>query len=97
MADGTIINTGSKVMKSVSGYSLTDLYVGSEGTLGVITKAILKVIALPKERSVLLASFETPELAGQAVVKTLASGIVPSACEILENSNTDTARNVSVM
>lgn len=86
MADGTIINTGSKVMKSVSGYSLTDLYVGSEGTLGVITKAILKVIALPKERSVLLASFETPELAGQAVVKTLASGIVPSACEILDRN-----------
>ena len=86
MADGTIINTGSKVMKSVSGYSLTDLFVGSEGTLGVITKAILKVRALPRERSVLLASFDNPELAGKAVVKTLSSGIVPSACEILDRN-----------
>jgi FAD/FMN-containing dehydrogenase len=73
LADGTVINTGSKASKSVAGYSLTDLFVGSEGTLGIITKAILRLRALPKERSVLLASFEDPELAGQAVVKVLSS------------------------
>ncbi|MDW7731841.1 MAG: FAD-linked oxidase C-terminal domain-containing protein [Methanolobus sp.] len=86
LADGTVINTGSKTMKSVAGYSLTDLFVGSEGTLGIITKATLKVRALPRERSVLLASFENPELAGKAVVKVLSSGIVPSACEILDSN-----------
>lgn len=86
LADGTVINTGSKASKSVAGYSLTDLFVGSEGTLGVITKAILRLRALPKERSVLLASFEDPEHAGQAVVKVLSSGIVPSACEILDRN-----------
>lgn len=86
LADGTVVNTGSKASKSVAGYSLTDLFVGSEGTLGVITKAILRLRAIPKERSVLLASFEDPEHAGQAVVKVLTSGIVPSACEILDRN-----------
>lgn len=86
MADGTVVNTGSKVAKSVAGYSLNDLFVGSEGTLGVITKAILKLRALPKERSVLLASFDDPEQAGQAVVKVLSSGLIPSACEILDRN-----------
>lgn len=86
MADGTVINTGSKVTKSVAGYSLNDLFIGSEGTLGVITKATLKVRALPKERSVLLASFDDPEHAGQAVVKVLSSGLIPSACEILDRN-----------
>lgn len=86
MADGSIIKTGSKTMKSVVGYSLTDLMVGSEGTLGIITKAILKVRAIPKERSVIFASFLNPELAGKAVVKVLSSGIIPSACEILDSN-----------
>lgn len=86
LADGTIINTGSRVSKSVAGYSLTDLFVGSEGTLGIITRATLRLRALPKERSVLLASFDNPEHAGEAVVKVLSSGIVPSACEILDRN-----------
>jgi len=84
MADGKIIRTGSKTMKTVAGYSLTDLMVGSEGTLGIITQAIIKVRAIPKERSVIFASFDSPELAGKAVVRVLSSGIVPSACEILD-------------
>ncbi|MFP4655065.1 MAG: FAD-binding oxidoreductase [Methanohalobium sp.] len=86
MADGTVINTGSKTLKTVAGYNLTGLMVGSEGTLGIITKAVLKVAPLPKARSVILASFENSELAGNAVVKTLSSGIVPSACEILDRT-----------
>lgn len=86
MADGKIIRTGSKTMKTAAGYSLTGLMVGSEGTLGIITQAIIKVRAIPKERSVIFASFDNPELAGKAVVKVLASGIVPSACEILDSN-----------
>ncbi len=86
MADGTVINTGSKTLKSSAGYDLTALMVGSEGTLGIITKALLKIHPLPKFRSLLLASFEGAELAGKAVVRVLAGGIVPSACEILDRT-----------
>ncbi|MDO9517257.1 MAG: FAD-binding oxidoreductase [Methanosarcinaceae archaeon] len=89
MADGSVIHTGSKTLKSSAGYDLTRLMVGSEGTLGVITKAILKIHPLPKARTVVLASFETPELAGEAVVKTLSQGIIPSACEILDRTTVE--------
>ncbi len=84
MADGSVINTGSKTLKSSAGYDLTRLMVGSEGTLGIITKAVLKILPLPKARTVMLASFKTPELAGDVVVKTLSAGVIPSACEILD-------------
>ena len=86
LADGSVVHTGSKTLKSTTGYDLTGLMVGSEGTLGVITKAVLKVHPLPRQRNVILASFETSELAGKAVVSTLAGGIVPSACEILDRT-----------
>jgi len=89
LADGSVIHTGSKTLKSSAGYDLTRLMVGSEGTLGVITKAILKIHPLPKARTVVLASFETPELAGEAVVKTLSEGIIPSACEILDRTTVE--------
>ena len=89
MADGSVINTGSKTLKSSAGYDLTQLMVGSEGTLGVITKAVLKILPLPKARTVVLASFETPELAGDAVVKTLSAGVIPSACEILDRTTVE--------
>ena len=86
MADGTVINTGSRTLKSSAGYDLTALMVGSEGTLGVITKALMKIHPLPKSRIVLLASFEDAEMAGRAVVKVVAGGVVPSACEILDRT-----------
>ena len=89
MADGSVINTGSKTLKSSAGYDLTRLMVGSEGTLGVITKAVLKILPLPKARTVVLASFETPELAGEAVVKMLSAGVIPSACEILDRTTVE--------
>ncbi len=89
MADGSVIHTGSKTLKSSAGYDLTRLMVGSEGTLGVITKAVLKILPLPKARTVVLASFETPELAGEAVVKTLSAGVIPSACEILDRTTVE--------
>ncbi|MCD4808011.1 MAG: FAD-binding oxidoreductase [Methanococcoides sp.] len=86
MADGRIVHTGSKTLKTASGYDLTDLMVGSEGTLGIITKAVLKVHPLPHSRSVILTSFDNTTLAGKAVVKVLSSGIIPSACEILDST-----------
>ncbi|HJH32197.1 MAG TPA: FAD-binding protein [Methanosarcinaceae archaeon] len=89
MADGSVINTGSKTLKSSAGYDLTRLMVGSEGTLGIITKAVLKILPLPKARTVVLASFDNPVLAGEAVVKTLSAGVIPSACEILDRATVE--------
>ncbi|WNY25616.1 FAD-binding oxidoreductase [Methanolapillus millepedarum] len=87
LADGTVINTGSKCLKSSAGYDLSRLFVGSEGTLGVITKATLKIAPLPKSRKLIMVSFETPELAGQSVSRIFAAGVTPSACEILDKTS----------
>lgn len=86
LADGRIINTGSKMLKSSAGYDLTRLMIGAEGTLGVITEIVLKIIPLPESRKLVIASFETAETAGKAVIKTFSSGIIPSACEILDRT-----------
>jgi glycolate oxidase len=86
LADGRVIHTGSKVLKSSAGYDLTRLFVGSEGTLGVITRAGLKIQSLPESRKLVLASFEDAETAGQAVIKIFSAGINPSACEILDKT-----------
>ncbi|MDK2893009.1 FAD-binding oxidoreductase [Methanohalophilus sp.] len=86
LADGSIIRTGSKTLKTASGYDLTSLMVGSEGTLGVITEVVLRIHPLPRTRLVILLTFESLGKAGEAVVRTLSSGVIPSACEILDNT-----------
>jgi glycolate oxidase len=86
LADGSIINTGSKMLKSSAGYDLTRLFIGAEGTLGIIAKVRLKIIPIPKCRMLVLASFENAEMAGKSVIKTISSGITPSACEILDRT-----------
>jgi glycolate oxidase len=86
LADGRVIRTGSKVLKSAAGYDLTRLFVGSEGTLGIITKAGLKIVPLPKFRKLVIASFASAQTAGQAVIKIFSGGITPSACEILDRT-----------
>jgi glycolate oxidase len=96
LPDGRIMRTGSNTMKSVSGYELTRLFVGSEGTLGVLTEIILKINPKPTARSTALATFDNLEDAGNAVSEIMHSGIIPSALEILGrhtlraiNQNTD--------
>ncbi len=86
LADGRVIHTGSKTLKSSAGYDLTRLFVGSEGTLGVITRAGLKIAPLPESRKLVLASFEDAETAGKAVIKIFSGGFNPSACEILDRT-----------
>ncbi|HDM36497.1 MAG TPA: FAD-binding oxidoreductase [Candidatus Syntrophoarchaeum butanivorans] len=81
---GEIITTGSRCFKTSSGYDLKRLFVGSEGTLGVVTGARLRLGALPDSRVLILASFRMLEDAGKGVVKVLRSGIRPSAAEILD-------------
>jgi len=96
LPDGRIMRTGSKAMKSVSGYDLTRLFVGSEGTLGVVTEITLKINPKPTATSTALATFDSLEDAGRAINQIMHSGIVPSALEILGretiaaiNQNTD--------
>ena len=84
LADGTVIHTGLNCLKSSAGYDLSRLYVGSEGTLGIITKAVLKIAPLPKFRKLIMVSFPTPEAAGLSVSRVFAAGVIPSACEILD-------------
>ncbi len=86
LADGRVVHTGSKVLKSSAGYDLTRLFVGSEGTLGIITSAGLKVAPLPAARKLVLASFQDAEIAGRSIVEIFSRGITPSACEILDRT-----------
>jgi glycolate oxidase len=96
LPDGRVMRTGSSTMKSVSGYDLTRLFVGSEGTLGVVTEITLKINPKPTASSTALATFDSLEDAGRAVSQIMYSGIIPSVLEILGkdtlraiNQNTD--------
>lgn len=86
LPSGTVIKTGSKAVKSVCGYDLTALFVGAEGTLGVVTKAILKIIPRPQARATVAAYFGEVGEIGETVVAIFASGIIPAACDILDRS-----------
>jgi glycolate oxidase len=81
---GEIIWTGANVLKNSTGYNLTQLVVGSEGTLGIVTKIVLKLIPLPKFDLLLLAPFASLEQAGEAVGAIFRAGLVPSGLELVE-------------
>ena len=81
---GEIIWTGANVLKNSTGYNLTQLMVGSEGTLGIITKVVLKLIPLPKENLLMLVPFSSAEKACEAVSAVFKTGITPSAMEFME-------------
>lgn len=83
---GEILNTGARVIKNVTGYNLTQLIIGSEGTLGVITKIIFKLIPKPKHKKVLLAAFDSMQNCTASVAEIFRAGITPSALEFMEKS-----------
>ena len=84
LADGEILTLGGKNVKTSSGYSLIDLMVGSEGTLGILTKLTVKLIPEPKANVSLLIPFEHLEACIQAVPEVLACGCEPTAVEFME-------------
>lgn len=81
---GEIIWTGANVLKNSTGYNLTQLLVGSEGTLGIVTKIVLKLIPLPKYDLLMLVPFNSLEKAGEAVSAIFRAGFVPSGLELVE-------------
>jgi glycolate oxidase len=81
---GEIIWTGSNVLKNATGYNLTQLIVGSEGTLGIVTKIVLRLIPHPKFDLLMLAPFNSVEKASEAVSAIFRAGITPSAMELME-------------
>ncbi|MFN3871300.1 MAG: FAD-binding oxidoreductase [Aquificaceae bacterium] len=83
--EGQTLKTGNPVIKDVAGYDITKLLVGSEGTLGLITSATLKLIPKPKARATLLALFNRLEDVGKAVTKVFTSGVFPSALEFMDS------------
>lgn len=84
LANGEIIWTGANTLKNSTGYNLTQLIVGSEGTLGVVTKAVLKLLPLPKRQNLMLVPFYKATEACMAVAAIFKAGITPSALEFME-------------
>ena len=84
--DGTELIAGNKCVKDVAGYSLRDLLVGSEGTLGIITEVTVRLINPPQDKRTLLAYFRDIRTAGEAVSKIIAARIVPATLEILDKT-----------
>jgi len=81
---GEIINTGTRTAKGVVGYDLTRLIVGSEGTLGVVTKAVLRLLPLPESKKTMLALFPSLSTAAEAVSDITGAGIVPATLELMD-------------
>jgi glycolate oxidase len=84
LANGDIIRTGGKLAKDVAGYDLTRLFVGSEGTLGVITEATLKLLPIPDTKKTMLALYQDLEAAARSVSKIIANKIIPTTLEFLD-------------
>lgn len=84
LADGTVAVTRRRPRKSSAGYDLTNLMVGSEGTLGLVTEAVLKVTSLPKNLHVAVASFPTTHKAADAATTLIRSGLPIEALELLD-------------
>src|SRR5690606_30569659 len=84
LPNGEVIRTGGKLAKDVAGYDFTRLMVGSEGTLGIVTEATLKLIPKPETKKTMLALFDSLEASGQAVSAIIANKVIPATLEFLD-------------
>ncbi len=89
LADGSIIHTGRKTLKSVTGYDLTRLFVGSEGTLGIFTQITVKLLPLPEKIETLLVFFTAAHDAVQSATQIISNNILPRALEFIDKSSID--------
>ena len=92
---GEIIHTGGRTMKNVVGYDLTRLFVGSEGTLGIVTQIILRLLPKPEARKTMLVAFETIDGAAQAVSAIIRGKIIPTTLEFMDESAIDCVRQAT--
>ena len=86
LADGTVIRTGGRNVKDVAGYALTHLFIGSQGTLGLITEATLRLRPAPAPHSTMLAFFPSLDAAGDAVATIAVAGISPVTLELMDRA-----------
>src|SRR5258708_27553398 len=84
LPDGEVMWLGNKCVKDVAGYSLKDLFIGSEGTLGVITKVLLRLIPKPSAKKTMVATFAQMDQAAEAVSAIIAAQIIPCTLEFLD-------------
>jgi glycolate oxidase len=84
LPDGEVLWTGNKCVKDVAGYSLKDLFVGSEGTLGIITKSLLRLVPRPPAKRTMIATFAGMDQAAEAVSAIIAAPIIPCTLEFLD-------------
>ena len=89
LPDGTVIETGSRAKKSAAGYDLTRLYVGSEGTLGIITEVQLRLFGIPQETSVAVCQYPTLEAALNTVISSIQTCIPVARIELLDEVQMD--------
>ncbi|NJK92303.1 MAG: FAD-binding protein [Blastochloris sp.] len=93
LADGSIVRTGGRTHKNKLGFNLTDLFIGSEGMLGIVTEATLRLIPHPPARALTLASFAQATDAARAVQTILDAGFLPCALEVADSFTLAAARN----
>lgn len=86
LPDGEVLWTGNKCVKDVAGYSLRDLFIGSEGTLGVITRVLLKLLPKPAAKKTLVATYDQMDRAAQTVSDIIAAKIIPCTLEFLDRT-----------
>jgi len=94
LASGEVIKTGGRPIKNVTGYDMTRLLCGSEGTLAVITKIIVKLVPKPEARRTLLVAFHSIDDASTTVSKIMAAGILPRALELMDNNYIRTTERI---
>lgn len=86
LPDGEVLWTGNKCVKDVAGYSLRDLFIGSEGTLGVITQVLLRLIPKPQTKKTMVATFAQMDQAAQTISDIIAAQIIPCTLEFLDRT-----------